>query len=208
MSTVQVDTINESTTGSGVTVDGVLIKDNSVNTDTITEKTSGSGVTIDGVLIKDSKIPTVGVQQIQETRVTSGTTVSTSTSSWTDISGASVSITPASTSNDIICYATIPVEYTSNTNTAAAAVRIQSNHSGSYANVWGESSLTATMGVYNGEGGSRSYHAFTTMFKFSPSTTSELTIKAQLQTRYTTNDDSSAGSVRGMTLVIGAIEVA
>ena len=56
MSTVQVDTINESTTGSGVTVDGVLIKDNAVNTDTITEKTSGSGVTIDGMLIKDSNI--------------------------------------------------------------------------------------------------------------------------------------------------------
>ena len=53
MSTVQVDTINESTTGSGVTVDGVLIKDNAVNTDTISEKTSGSGVTIDGILIKD-----------------------------------------------------------------------------------------------------------------------------------------------------------
>ena len=31
MSTVQVDTINESTTGSGVTVDGVLIKDNQVD---------------------------------------------------------------------------------------------------------------------------------------------------------------------------------
>jgi len=53
MSTVQVDTINESTTGSGVTVDGVLIKDNAVNTDTISEKTSGSGVTVDSVLLKD-----------------------------------------------------------------------------------------------------------------------------------------------------------
>ena len=30
MSTVQVDTINESTTGSGVTVDGVLIKDTGI----------------------------------------------------------------------------------------------------------------------------------------------------------------------------------
>ena len=178
-----------------------------IKVDTISEKTAANGVTIDGVLIKDSKIPTVGVQQIQESRVTSGSTQSTSTSTWTDISGASVSITPASTSNDIICYATIPVEYTSTTHTAAA-VRIQSNHSGSYANVWGESGLTATMGVYNGAVGSRSYHAFTTMFKFSPSTTSAFTIKAQLQTRYTTNDDSRAGSVRGMTLVIGAIEVA
>ena len=31
MSTVQVDTINESTTGSGVTIDGVLIKDGNVD---------------------------------------------------------------------------------------------------------------------------------------------------------------------------------
>ena len=61
MSTVQVDAINESTTNAGVTVDGVLIKDNAVNTDTITEKTSGSGVTIDGALVKDSKVaPSAG----------------------------------------------------------------------------------------------------------------------------------------------------
>lgn len=53
MSTLQVNTISESTSNSGVTVDGVLIKDNAVNTDTISEKTSGSGVTIDGILIKD-----------------------------------------------------------------------------------------------------------------------------------------------------------
>ena len=63
-----------------------------LNVDTINEQTSSNGVTIDGVLIKDSKIPTVGVQQIQESRVTSGTTASTSTSTWTDISGASVTI--------------------------------------------------------------------------------------------------------------------
>ena len=174
-----------------------------LNVDTIGSQT---GTTIS---IASGHTLSVGVQQIQESRVTSGTTSSTSTSTWTDISGASVSITPTSTSNDIICYATIPVEYTSTATTGAAAVRIQSNHSGSYANVWGESSLTATMGIYNGSsGGSRAYHAFTTMFKFSPSTTSELTIKAQLQTRYTSNDASRAGAVRGMTLVIGAIEVA
>ena len=63
MSTVQVDTINESTTGSGVTVDGGLIKDNAVNTDTISEKTSATGVTIDGVLIKDS-VAHSGIVQI------------------------------------------------------------------------------------------------------------------------------------------------
>jgi len=56
MSTVQVDTINESTTGSGVTVDGVLIKDGQVDsidisglgtwqdwTPTISNGTQGNG---------------------------------------------------------------------------------------------------------------------------------------------------------------------
>ena len=42
MSTVQVDTINESTTGSGVTVDGVLIKDGSIASTAI----SGQGLTL------------------------------------------------------------------------------------------------------------------------------------------------------------------
>ena len=51
MSTVQVDTINESTTGSGVTVDGVLIKDTGIESfnlkdysETIQTLTSSSGV--------------------------------------------------------------------------------------------------------------------------------------------------------------------
>ena len=41
MSTVQVDTINESTTGSGVTVDGVLIKDSTIPSSSITGLTDG-----------------------------------------------------------------------------------------------------------------------------------------------------------------------
>lgn len=71
MSTVQVDTINESTTGSGVTVDGVLIKDNAVNTDTISEKTSATGVTIDGALIKDGDVAGL-LKSAQTFRLTAG----------------------------------------------------------------------------------------------------------------------------------------
>ena len=41
MSTVQVDTINESTTGSGVTVDGVLIKDGQVDGKDVSAITQG-----------------------------------------------------------------------------------------------------------------------------------------------------------------------
>jgi len=61
------DTISEKTLAAGVTVDGVLLKDNdvtatdmtasnSVATDSIIENTSASGVTVDGVLLKDSKM--------------------------------------------------------------------------------------------------------------------------------------------------------
>jgi F0F1-type ATP synthase assembly protein I len=52
----EADEINEKTAGSGVTVDGVLLKDSTVKTDTIIEKTSAAGVTADGVLLKDSTI--------------------------------------------------------------------------------------------------------------------------------------------------------
>jgi hypothetical protein len=48
MSTVQVDTINESTTGSGVTVDGVLIKDSKIGgTITIPSSTGTMALTSD-----------------------------------------------------------------------------------------------------------------------------------------------------------------
>ena len=46
MSTVQVDTINESTTGSGVTIDGVLLQDGNVDgVDVATLNTTVSGLT-------------------------------------------------------------------------------------------------------------------------------------------------------------------
>jgi hypothetical protein len=50
------DTVSEKTAAAGVTVDGVLLKDNQVSTDQINEKTSAAGVTIDGVLLKDTTV--------------------------------------------------------------------------------------------------------------------------------------------------------
>lgn len=47
------DIISEKSSGVGVTIDGVLLKDSQVKTDTIIEKTGEAGVTIDGCLIKD-----------------------------------------------------------------------------------------------------------------------------------------------------------
>ena len=59
---VSVDTISELSSASGVTIDGVLLKDGAVSaasgvsTNTISEYASGSGVTVDGVLLKDGRI--------------------------------------------------------------------------------------------------------------------------------------------------------
>lgn len=48
------DTVSETTSAAGVTIDGVLLKDAQVTTDVINEKTAAAGVTADGVLLKDS----------------------------------------------------------------------------------------------------------------------------------------------------------
>jgi hypothetical protein len=64
---VSVDTINELTSASGVTADGVLLKDaavtatGGVTAPTISEAVSGSGVSVDGVLLKDSNVNASGV---------------------------------------------------------------------------------------------------------------------------------------------------
>jgi hypothetical protein len=64
-SQVSTDVINELTSTYGVTVDGVLLKDSQVYTNVISEKASpgDTGVTVDGVLLKDSA---VGVNTINE----------------------------------------------------------------------------------------------------------------------------------------------
>jgi len=54
---IKTDTVGEETSGAGVIVDDVLIKDKSIKVDTINENTANVGVTIDGVLIKDGEVP-------------------------------------------------------------------------------------------------------------------------------------------------------
>lgn len=66
------NTISESTTAAGVSVDGVLLKDSQVNTNQINELTATSGVTIDGVLLKDSQVNT---NQINELTASAGVTI-------------------------------------------------------------------------------------------------------------------------------------
>lgn len=53
---ITADVIAEFTAATGVTVDGVLLKDGQVTTGTINEASAGAGVTADGVLLKDGDV--------------------------------------------------------------------------------------------------------------------------------------------------------
>lgn len=57
---VETDVISEKTSGAGVTIDGLLIKDGGISLDTLSEKTAAAGVTIDGVLNKDAGVTCTG----------------------------------------------------------------------------------------------------------------------------------------------------
>lgn len=63
-STIATNTIAETTAASGVTIDGVLLKDSQVTTDVINEKTGAAGVTIDSVLLKDGRVDAPAGSQI------------------------------------------------------------------------------------------------------------------------------------------------
>jgi len=54
--TIAVDTVTEYTADTGVTLDGIKLKDSIVYTDNIVEKTDAAGVTIDGVQCKDGEV--------------------------------------------------------------------------------------------------------------------------------------------------------
>ena len=79
MSTVQVDTINESTAGSGVTVDGVLIKDSAIASSYIT----GAG------------------KVLQVVQATTSTAVEVASLTYAD-SGLTADITPSATDSKVL----------------------------------------------------------------------------------------------------------
>lgn len=81
---IKVDVIDEKTTDAGVTVEGVLIKDDIIDTsgsftvDTITEHTTDAGVTVESVAMEDGDIDSAGgltINTIDEHTIAAGVTV-------------------------------------------------------------------------------------------------------------------------------------
>lgn len=107
--TMNADTLDENTLNAGVTIDGVLIKDNNVDipgiltVDTINENSVGSGVTIDGVLIKDGNVTFGGmtftgnlnIDTINEYTPGSGVTIDSLLIKDSGIVGANINVTAA-----------------------------------------------------------------------------------------------------------------
>jgi hypothetical protein len=72
-----------------------------LNVNTINERTSASGVTIDGVLIKDNKLASGTGNVLQVVSGTDASAVNITSTSMTD-TGLSASITPSATSSKIL----------------------------------------------------------------------------------------------------------
>ncbi len=90
--TLVANTISESTSGSGVTVDGVLLKDSQVTTDVINEKTAATGVTIDGALLKDGALTPANGVVTQITSITTGVTLNQPSGVITTVTATTVAL--------------------------------------------------------------------------------------------------------------------
>jgi hypothetical protein len=151
----------------------------SLNVNTINEYTGANGVTIDGVLIKDNKLAsgTGNVLQVVNQFFDTQTSIA-STTSFTD-TGLTLSITPSSTSSKILCMFNVTA---SGENNAYAAFKMfrDSTEIGS-STVTGTGIECFTGATFDDD--DNSTYGVTTipmMFLDSPSTTSAVTYKVQV----------------------------
>jgi len=72
-SVIETNTINETTSGSGVTIDGALVKDGGftgeIISDLLSEETSGRGIKVDGAVVRDGLVHGVQVTPVAKTGV-------------------------------------------------------------------------------------------------------------------------------------------
>ena len=159
MSTVQVDTINESTTNAGVTIDGLTIKDQ-------------SGTMVNPML----KYWTTG--QLIGNDGSAGTNSLESTSqTLADVPNWSISVTPSSTNSKIWVTLQVPIWSTD----CPGDISLQSNHSGSYTRIAEHRELGKDTGSSGLSG-----HLSTII---SPSTTGSFTIKLQAASSASNNSN-------------------
>ena len=148
MSTLQVDTINESTTNAGVTIDGLSIKDQAIPN-------------LLGGIVDVQHVSRLG-------NSTTGYQLETTSTTYADVPGFSVSITPKSTTNKIIILSDIFIWHTD----TYGDLKFLENSSGSYSDIIEKRYLG------KGTDDSRGFsHAVFGVF--TPGVTSAVTVKLQ-----------------------------
>jgi len=171
MSEVKVDTISERTAANGIVVDGVTIKDSGLTIPSGGTLTIESGATI----ANNGNASGFGkVLQVVQTYKTD--TSSTTSTSFTDVSGFSANITPTSTSNKILVLVTIGGMGAGSS--SQAYFRLDRN--GSVVGVGdaaGNRKQVSGASIYSTDGNTMATTAFN--YLDSPSTTSSLTYKIQ-----------------------------
>ena len=168
-----------------------------VKTDQVLERTADAGVTIDGVLIKDDviKIPggspgagkllqsdadgnaswVAGGKILQVLQATKTDTQSSTTNDFVDVTGLSIAITPAATSSKILVFANVLCIGTV-AGTAAFSRVVRDSTAIAIADADGSRTRASAMG-YAPDTGDVRHHS--TVWLDSPSTTSATTYKIQ-----------------------------
>ena len=168
-----------------------------VKTDQVLERTADAGVTIDGVLIKDDviKIPggspgagkllqsdadgnaswVAGGKILQVLQATKTDTQSSTTNDFVDVTGLSIAITPAATSSKILVFANVLCIGTVGA-TAAFYRVVRDSTAIAIADADGSRTRASAMG-YAPDTGDVRHHS--TVWLDSPSTTSATTYKVQ-----------------------------
>ena len=215
---IKTNTISETTSGSGVTIDGVKLKDNAILTDTISEKTSANGVSIDSLIIKDQKITNmVGLPvQVVQNNV-SGGNVGIASTTYTDTT-ATVTITPQYATSKILVFARTVGTLQKNDDTVMGGTKLVRNiGGGSFSDL--VSPMADTNGPYEQQlehtaGGNINGCTFNISYVFldDPNTTSACIYKLQARI-YSTGDShqwyfgNSGGGGGAQTQQMIAVEV-
>ena len=170
-------TINGDGTLTGISVGG--LPDGIVDTDMLATD-AVSAAKLQSTAVTSGDLPTGSILQVIQTVKTSFFSTTT-TDSWVDVTGVSVAITPASTSNKILLMCT---GYTGNgNNDSFHHLRIlRDSTSISIGDARGSSTRSTMNGTLRAGGGSSGdvSRAFACHILDSPSTTSEVTYKLQM----------------------------
>lgn len=136
-STIATNTIAETTAASGVTIDGVLVKDGGVTavaataiaTDIISEVTGAAGVTVDGVLLKDGGVVLAGAAAVSTDVISEKTSATGVTIDGLLVKDGIIGTIPVITGDGAITIANGTVELTKG---SAAAITIAAPTSGTH----------------------------------------------------------------------------